>query len=103
MDGLEVRREVDSGPTVVVAGSLDILSVAQLETELQRLRFAHQDVCLDLRGLTFCDSSGVQALLTGYRKAVDDGLKFEITAASSSVLRLLDVTGLRPTLGPPPD
>ena len=100
--GLEVREEFDEGPTVVVVGALDLSTVTTLERSLDRLVAAGEDICLDLRGLAFCDSSGLAALMRGYNRAVARGVRFEIKAASPPVLRRLDVTGLRSLLGPSP-
>ena len=98
--GLEVRDEFDEGPTVVVVGALDLATLATFERSLDRLVAAGEDICLDLRRLDFCDSSGLAALMRGYHRSLDAGLRFEIKAASPQVLRRLDVTGIRSLLGP---
>lgn len=103
MDDLVVRTDERDGPTVLVEGVLDMSTLDTLERAIAALVHQRQDICLDLRDLTFCDSAGLQVLVSGYRKALDHGVRFEIRAASRSVTRLLEITGLRDLLGPAPD
>lgn len=103
MDDLVVRTDEQDGPTIVVEGVLDVSTLEALDRAVAALVEQGSDVCLDLRDLRFCDSAGLQVLVAGYSRALEHGLRFEIRAASRSVSRLLDITGLRELLGPVPD
>src|ERR1700677_2220817 len=53
------------GPAVVkLIGELDVSTAPQLEACLEGLGADGPDVRLDLSGLSFCDSSGISALVT---------------------------------------
>jgi anti-sigma B factor antagonist len=52
------------------------------------------DVVADMSGTTFCDSSGVHALLQARKSAVAQGGRLHVVTASRSVLRLFDLLGL---------
>jgi anti-sigma B factor antagonist len=52
------------------------------------------DVVADMSGTTFCDSSGIHALLQARKRAVAQGGRLHVVTASRSVLRLFDLLGL---------
>ncbi|MFC8274265.1 STAS domain-containing protein [Streptomyces sp. NPDC057271] len=83
------------GVGVRVRGEIDLDSVGRLRTTLLRAMAAYDgvDVTLDLSGVSFCDSSGLNALLLARRHALREGRRLTITAAGSQVTRLLEVTG----------
>ncbi|MFJ3582008.1 STAS domain-containing protein [Streptomyces sp. NPDC090127] len=85
----------EGGSSVKVCGELDLDSVTQLHTTLLHALAASDGagVALDLSEVTFCDSSGLNALLRARRQAVSDGHPLTITAASPQVTRLLEITG----------
>ena len=56
---------------------------------------------LDLSGVTFLDSSALNALVVGRRMAVDAGVPVTIVAASQVVRRMLDLTALTAVFGLP--
>jgi anti-anti-sigma factor len=56
-----------------------------------------QGVAVDLSAVTFMDSVGLAALVTGFKSARAAGLPFTVAAASPSAARLLRMTG--PALG----
>jgi anti-anti-sigma factor len=73
-------------------GELDVSSAGTLLITLSRLEEdAH---VIDLSGVTFLDSSGLRALLTAQRRYPH--LRFE--NPSDAVRRILDVTGVGPSL-----
>ena len=51
-------------------------------------------VIADLTGTTYCDSSGVRALVLAYYQAVDNGTKLLLVAPGEAVRRVFDLTGL---------
>lgn len=82
--------------TVVVAhGELDLGTVPAVEQELRALRVQGvQEIVLDLRELTFIDSSGLSLLLRLDAEARADGFSFAIVEGDGPVRRLLEMTDL---------
>jgi anti-anti-sigma factor len=75
---------------VAAIGELDIATIAQLHAQIRELRdagFAH--VVLDLRQLTFIDSSGVQLILDEDRFARRDGQNFSLISGPPTIQRVL--------------
>jgi anti-anti-sigma factor len=96
--GFDIKVERD-GPRVVLAphGELDLDTVGSVRQAFRE----HADatsVLLDLRGLTFIDSSGVTLILEQVRRAEADGFAFGLVRGSTRVQRLFEVTGLIPHL-----
>jgi anti-sigma B factor antagonist len=92
------RAELMKGedPAVVkLTGELDLLAAPQLEVCLVALRAegAH-DIRLDLSGLSFCDSSGISALLKASKQCRKSGGHLSIASPQAAVRRVLEITGL---------
>ena len=67
---------------------------ARVERELADLRdTGFDDIVLDLRALTFIDSSGLDLLLSEHRLAQAAGHRFRLISGSGAALRLLELTG----------
>lgn len=81
---------------VTVAGELDIATVPGVREELERCAPVRRAVVLDLRGVTFMDSSAVRMMLEVRRGA--DGDRFAVVPPAGEVGRPLDLTGVRPLL-----
>jgi anti-sigma B factor antagonist len=80
---------------VTAAGELDLFTSGALQAQLDELRaagFAH--VVLDLRELTFMDSSGVRLIFGEDRRARSAGRRFSLIAGNAQVQRVLSVCGL---------
>jgi anti-anti-sigma factor len=82
---------------VVVAprGELDMASVNALEHELRsQVEAGKRAVVLDLRGLSFMDSSGLHLVARWTAEASRDGFAFEIEPGSSVVQRVFELAGM---------
>jgi anti-sigma B factor antagonist len=80
---------------VLAQGELDIATVPRLEQELRELRAAGSaSIVLDLRELTFMDSTGVRLLLQLDAEARSDGFSFAILDCEGPVRRVLTLTGV---------
>lgn len=95
---LESNFEVDvtaaaQGTVVTVAGELDVASSQALEHELAKLRDA-ATVVVDLRGLTFIDSTGLGVLVRAHQLAKEQHQRFALVRGDGQVQRLLSLTGL---------
>jgi anti-sigma B factor antagonist len=84
---------------VAPAGELDLASVGVLELQLRELRDSGFDrIVLDLRGLTFIDSSGIALIVAEDRHARDEGQGFTLIDGPPAVRRVLEICGLVPKL-----
>ncbi|WP_354637993.1 STAS domain-containing protein [Kitasatospora camelliae] len=84
-----------AGPVIRVAGEIDHYSVPHLEAALKQ-PWASRDVGIvevDLGQVTFCDSSGLNALLAADSRAREHGSRLELTHVPPPVARLFAVSG----------
>jgi len=96
--GLELGRD---GTSIVVrlAGELDIETSPELRECLERLdEQRHVSIVVDLGHLTFCDSTGISALVQGYHGCQKAGGYLRIEGETGLVARVLELTGLRGVL-----
>lgn len=92
----EVRAvpEGDDATRLVVTGDLDIATVPELTAELDRaLSNGPRRVLLDLRGLTFADSSGVRVLITITDQAREGGWELEIVRPPEEAFMVFRISG----------
>jgi anti-anti-sigma factor len=75
------------------AGDLDLVSAPRLEEELRRViaRSEGSDVLLDLRAVSFIDSSGLRAILVGSRAAAAAGITLRLCPGDGQVLRVIEL------------
>ncbi len=89
---VDVRAEA-LGTVVTVAGELDVASSQALERELAALNEVVL-VVVDLRPLTFIDSTGLGVLVRAHQLAQQQGRRFGLVRGNGQVDRLLSLTGL---------
>jgi anti-anti-sigma factor len=80
-------------------GEFDMAGVALFEREL--LRGSQRDeatLVLDLRELTFIDSSGLRAVLMADHRARADGRRCLVVKGPTRIKRVLDVSGVNDRL-----
>lgn len=86
---------------VHVAGQLDISTAPILVSELFDLAGRqHRHIDLDLLHLTFCDGSGLAALLEGRRRITQHGGAVTLHDPCTSLRRILDIYDLTLDLEP---
>ena len=86
--------------TVTPTGELDIDTVPVLEAAMGYQReLGFGGLVVDLRGLTFIDSSGVHLLLRWAHGAADGHHDFRVIPGTECVQRVLAVTGVLRVLG----
>jgi anti-sigma B factor antagonist len=90
----EARTEARNGVArVAMAGELDMVTVPILTKELA---LVEQDgvgaIMLDLRDVSFVDSSGLHALLQAHQRAKSNGHRLILIGASPSTRRLFAMT-----------
>jgi len=79
-----------------VHGEIDLYTVPRLHRELDNVLASADPVRLivDLSGVDFCDSTGVNVLLGAHRKAREKGGDLELASPRPAVRKILQVTGL---------
>jgi anti-sigma B factor antagonist len=85
----------DGQVRVIPRGEIDLASVDELDAKLRELRedgFDH--LVLDLREVTFMDSTGLRLILAWDETARQDGLDFSLMRGSATVQRLFEITGV---------
>jgi anti-anti-sigma factor len=93
---------VETGPAeggrvaIRVSGELDMAASAGLTEAIVGAEGCDR-ITLDLRGVTFLDSSAIGALVASGREVAERGGRLEIGARSDIVSRVLEITGLSET------
>jgi anti-sigma B factor antagonist len=94
----ELRCEVARNGTVAWVqpiGELDLDSVHRVEAALEGLRDERcSSVVLDLRGLTFMDSTGLRLVIRWDTAAREGGFRFAIVPGAEVVQRVFRLTGM---------
>lgn len=80
----------DDGTRIRVRGELDIASAPRLEQELRALG-GSATVLLDLREVTFLDSSGLRAVIVGSREAADAGRRLIVVPGEGQAARVIEM------------
>jgi anti-sigma B factor antagonist len=89
---------------VVPAGELDLATCPPLRAQLDELwASGWTDVVLDLRQVTFMDSTALHVVLDHHRRAARDSMRFSLIDGPAAVSRVLEITGLRGVLEFAPD
>lgn len=89
---------------LAVSGEVDVATVPELLAEAHRLLEADPPrLEVDLKEVTFIDSSGLGALVQIQKAADDKGISVVLTRSSGPTRRLLELTGLQHvfTIAPP--
>jgi len=85
----------DGYVTLRVHGELDLHTAATLrDAALAALRQDGTTLWLDLRDMSFMDSTGLEVLLATRRRAELEGGSLTLLGPTPAVLRVLEVTGL---------
>ena len=98
---MTTRRQADGTIVVDVRGTLDAATVDALRVALVSTLHSERPIAMvvDLMFVTFMDSMGVGALVTGYNAARETGTRFVLRNPSEFVHRQLRVTGLAEMFG----
>ena len=82
-------------PRLSLFGELDIAAAPQVDGALAELeRDRPERIVLDLRGLTFLDSTGLRSLLGADSRARDEGRRLTLIQGPDVVQRVFSITGL---------
>jgi anti-anti-sigma factor len=88
-----VVERLDGCVVLCLHGEMDLANGPELAANL-RLLVKDDHVVCDLRGVTFMDSSGLNALIAGHNHAHNCRTSFQIAGAGKAVTEVLHVTGM---------
>jgi anti-sigma B factor antagonist len=93
---LNVSTASQGGHAVVTAtGELDLYTAPRLQAALAGLlREQVTRIVVDMSGVEFCDSTGMNVLLSAMKRLKEQGGSLELAAPRPAVRRILQVTGL---------
>ncbi len=89
-------RFQDDHTIVTICGEIDLYTAPRLHSELASLQADDMParIVIDMSGVEFCDSTGMNVLLSCLRRARERGGDLEIAAPKPAVRKILQVTGL---------
>ena len=82
---------------VIATGEIDLYTAPRLQSELAAVIASAAPasrVVVDMSGVEFCDSTGMNVLLSCLRQARERGGELELAAPRPAVRKILSVTGL---------
>lgn len=81
---------------MTIVGEIDLYTAPRLQAEFTRLLGQSQTmlVVLDMSGVEFCDSTGMNVLLSALKRLRERGGTLEVAAPRPAVRKILQVTGL---------
>jgi anti-anti-sigma factor len=88
-------RPTGAGPVVTVGGEVDVATAPRLRAEIDALALGRgQLLVVDLAGVTFCDSSGISALIAARNLAEQAGAGIALAAVPDRLGRTFALIGL---------
>jgi anti-sigma B factor antagonist len=87
------ERGAEQSNLLRVTGELDMNTSGQLRQALSSIPNPGR-VVVDLSGLSFCDSSGLSALLAGHKHLAAAGGQLVLSAVPPRIQKVLELTGL---------
>jgi anti-sigma B factor antagonist len=86
----------DDHTIVTIAGEIDLYTAPRLHSELGAVLVDGMPtrVVIDMSGVGFCDSTGMNVLLSCLRRVRERGGELEIASPRPGVRKILQVTGL---------
>jgi anti-sigma B factor antagonist len=92
---LTIEQLDNNAVRIALRGELDLEYAYTFDEELRRVEAMEPDcICLDLRELTFLDSSGLGRLVAARRRSLKAGRRLVLVRGSATVQRLLQLTAV---------
>ena len=93
---IEINVERHGDATVVEArGEVDVATAPALRAAVDgALDDGPAEVVVDLRGVTFIDSTGLGVLIGARRRCLDDGGDLRVVVTEPRILKVFEITGL---------
>jgi anti-sigma B factor antagonist len=94
--GLQVEDlSRDGKHTLILSGEVDLLATPDLKACVSRLCIdGTTGIVIDLRKVTFMDSTGLRAVLSAHRICAEHGYEFSLIPGPPNVQSLFELTGL---------
>ena len=90
-----LERDEDGAVLLTVGGELDVAAAPQLSEKLNDvIRLKHGDVVVDLRRVSFVDSTGLAVLLNALRRLTRARRRMAVVIGEGAVKRAFEVTRL---------
>ena len=90
-----VRTRLDGAIILSVQGEVDLANAASLRAELtSAIGTGTRLIVVDLTGLRYIDSSGINVLLDTHRAFAKDGCLMALAVVPSVIQRIFDIVGL---------
>jgi anti-anti-sigma factor len=95
VDGLGIRSARKGEDHVIVLdGDLELANVSAIESELSNIEAGDcNQIVVDLRRLSFLDSTGIHLLISAHARATANGRPLALVVDDGPVHRVLDVCG----------
>jgi anti-anti-sigma factor len=88
-----------SVPVLVLRGDLDLAGAAVVERALAEAEESRPAaLVLDLREVTFMDSSGLRVLIVAAQRAEEDARRFALVPGKAQVMRVFEITRMEERL-----
>jgi len=93
---LKVTSRAQGDHTIMsVTGEIDLYTAPTLQSELMSaLGPGSVKLIVDMSGVDFCDSTGINVLLAAHRQARERGGDLQLASPASATRKVLQVTGL---------
>ena len=98
---MNIAAQVDQEVVrLVLVGELDLSTVGLLDEQVkQAVTQQHPErLVIDLAGLSFCDSTGIGALVQARDTAVGGGVAFQVVNPSGLILATMRIVGVHEVL-----
>ena len=92
---MDIQENQDTDKmTLAVRGEVDLDNSPQLRSSIVSHLNEGKDVAVDLREVSYMDSSGVSCLLEGMQLSKKKGVVFELVNVSNAVMKVLELAHL---------
>jgi anti-sigma B factor antagonist len=86
--------EVEGGVRVILSGDLDLSTAKQAEQAIEEAERGSPLIVIDLRRLSFMDSTGLRVIVSADKRAKRSGRRAVIVQGPSAVRRVFEITRL---------
>jgi anti-sigma B factor antagonist len=86
--------ELDGGVRVILSGDLDLSTAKEAEQAIEEAERGVKLIVIDLRRLSFMDSTGLRVIVSADKRAKRSGRRAVIVQGPSAVRRVFEITRL---------
>ncbi len=96
--GCQLDESSEGVVRVVMTGELDLATAPDLKRALHRAHARGRLMVLDLRNVSFCDSTGLELIVRANQQAREEGRRLVIVRGPEQIQRLFALTGVEEQL-----